>query len=93
MKKLEIPSFQSKSDLFDFMIANKSTLIAQKMSVLKHADGLAHSTPILNQKGEVLKADNVSLDANEIQVKAIINTTNIMDSHKDGQIPWRGKKA
>ena len=93
MKKLEIPSFQSKTDLFDFMIANKSTLIAQKMSVLKHADGLAHSTPILNQKGEVLKADNVSLDANEIQVKAIINTTNIMDSHKDVHIPGLWTKS
>jgi len=65
MKKLDIPSFQNKSELIDFMIANKSTLIAQKMSVLKEADGLEYSTPITNSKGDVLKADAVSLDTNQ----------------------------
>ena len=87
MKKLEIPSFQSKSELIDFMIANKSTLIAQKMSVLKEADGIEYSVPISDIKGEAIKADAISVDSNEIQVKAIINTTNIMDSHKDVHIP------
>ena len=93
MKKLEIPSFQSKSELIDFMVANKSTLIAQKMSVLKEADGLEYSTPITNAKGDVLKADAPVSNENEIKVRAIINTTNIMDSHKDVHIPGLWKKS
>ena len=93
MKKLEIPSFQSKSELIDFMIANKSTLIAQKMSVLKEADGVEYSVPISDIKGEAIKADAIGVDSNEIQVKAIINTTNIMDSHKDVHIPGLWKKS
>ena len=93
MKKLEIPSFQSKSELIDFMVANKSTLIAQKMSVLKEADGLEYSIPITNAKGDVLKADTNVSNENEIKVRAIINTTNIMDSHKDVHIPGLWTKS
>ena len=93
MKKLEIPNFQSKTELFDFMVANKNTLIAQKMNVLKEADGITCSTPILTLKGETVKANSFSAESNEIQVKVIINTTNIMDSHKDVHIPGLWTKS
>ena len=75
--------------MFDFLIENKQTLVAQKMNTIKFADGIganiqADST---TTKTQVSKADT------EIKVKAIINTTNILDSHKDVHLPNIWKKS
>lgn len=93
MKKLEIPQFKNKADLFDFLVENKSTLMAQKMNAMKHADSLSTSTPIYNIKGETIKADAFESDTNEIKIRAIINTTNILDSHKDVHLPGLWTKS
>ena len=92
--KIQIPKFQTKKELFDFLIENKDTLIAQKKSEIKKADGFLH-TYSLNKEGEVIKAnepvETSSID--EIKVVVIINTTNLMDSHKDVHMPGIWNKS
>lgn len=91
---LKIPQFDSKKDLYEFLVANKSTLTAQKMNVTKHADCvegfISEST-----NGTVIKTDKADVSENqtEIQVKAVINTTGLMDSHKDVHIKGLWKKS
>ena len=90
---LNIPSFETKKELIDFIVANKETLTTQKKSAIKYADGIGFpisSTSAVEYKGRItfIEKDGiipkeVENDINQIQVKAIINTTNILDSHGD----------
>jgi hypothetical protein len=82
---LKIPEFQNKVDLFAFLIEKKTDLMAQKMSTVKFADGVGVSLEV--ERGEVNKAASTTTNENEIRVKAVINTTNLMDSHKDVHLP------
>jgi len=68
--------FKSKKELFSFLIENKDTLIAQKKAIIKHADGIS-ITQATNKANKATKATD------EIKVKSVINTTNILDSHDD----------
>jgi hypothetical protein len=67
--------FKSKKELYGFLIENKDTLIAQKKAVTKFADGIS----IAGKSYNATKANAT----NEMLVKVVINTTNIMDSHDD----------
>jgi len=81
--KTQIPEFQTKKELFKFLIENKDILIAQKKAELKKADAITCVYPITDKA-------NVPIDINgkdELKVIVIINTTNIMDSHKDVHLP------
>ena len=90
---MEIPKFETKKELFAFLIENKETLTAQKKAVTKYSDGFAFdsSSGILIPGGydfDITKANNPIQDApQELQVKAVINTTNVMDSHDDVHLP------
>lgn len=87
---MEIPNFTTKSELFDFLVANKNKIIATRKDTIKHADGI----PFLAVAGVTAKAIIAEeLSDTEIKVKAIINTTNVMDSHKDVHIPGLWKKS
>lgn len=86
MDKIEIPQFGSRKELFKFLTENKQTLIAQKKSTLKFADGMVYSNPLVNLqvKGKSFKAGSIDVaEVEEIKVKAAINSTNWMDSHSD----------
>jgi len=91
--KLDIPNFETKKELFAFLVDKKETLIAQKKSVVKFADGIGHtSIEGSSERGEAIKAA-AGLAADSIQVKAVINTTNILDSHGDVHIPGLWNKS
>ena len=81
--------FKTKKELFDWMVTNKDFLIAQKINgEMKRAD--AFHAPILadETEGEAQKANKpVNEDVTELKVKAVINTTNLMDGHQDVHIP------
>lgn len=81
---LKIPEFQNKADLFAFLIEKKTDLMAQKMNTVKFADGVGVSLEV--ERGGENKAAPTG-NENEIRVKAVINTTNLMDSHKDVHLP------
>jgi len=93
MEKLVIPDFETKKELYDFLMKNKDSLIAQKCSAIKFADGFEAHTNVL--KNEVGVANKSTFDDNqtEITVKAVINTTNIMDSHGDVHLKGIWKKS
>lgn len=92
MNRLEIPEFAEKKELFQFLVANKKTLIAQKKNIIKEGDGFAFigvgteekKLNAVKQLGTPMMNDALP---DSIQVKAIINTTNWLDSHYDVHIP------
>lgn len=82
---LDIPKFETDKELYDFLVTNKESLIAQKCSAVKFADGFGADVKLVSERsfvGKSIANDN----ENEIKVKAIINTTNILDSHGDVHI-------
>lgn len=83
----DIPEFKEKKELFDFLIENKSTLIAQKKAVTKHADGFSFLSVV---KNEASKAEDNDISLSR---KVIINTTNVLDSHRDVHFPGLWKKS
>lgn len=85
--KLDIPKFDTLKEKIAFMVENKDKLIAQKCSTIKHADGFGSTTTVLRpfsqkQTSNKTEASETS-DNTDLQIKAIINTTGIMDSHSD----------
>lgn len=94
MTKLEIPYFKKNKELLKFLVENKEQLIFQKKAIIKQADGFAFiAMPNLKDYGVSKAIDVINDNIKEIQVKAIINTTNLMDSHKDVHIPNIWKKS
>jgi hypothetical protein len=94
--KLDIPNYQTKKELFDFLVLNKETLVTQKKSVIKEADGIGGSSITTQAKKSANKAQDGYEDdepVNEIMVKAVINTTNFLDSHGDVHIPGLWNKS
>jgi len=95
MKALGIPRFEKRKDLFKFLVENKTSLIAQKKSILKGLnpdypamDIPFMNTPIFMEKNAVLKADAaVNMELDVLPVLAVINTTNIIDSYLDLHLP------
>ena len=81
--------FSSKKEMYKELVENKDVLIAQKKAQIKKADGF-----IYFKVNDALKSINKSdvsqidlINTNAVTVKAIINTTNVMDSHEDVHIP------
>ena len=88
--KLDIPHFETKKELYSFLVANKSTLVAQKKAETKEADGFAFT------ETSQITAKSINKDSEEkdvLTVKAVINTTNILDSHGDVHIPGIWSKS
>lgn len=85
MEKLDIPKFDTKKELFKFLVENEHSLIAQKCASIKHADGFASNLTLI-ERDFVVGKSAASANPGEVKVKAVINTTNIMDSHDDVHI-------
>lgn len=86
---MEIPTFTTKKELFDFLVKNKATLEAQKKAQLKKADAVIIMPEIIRTKEGADKADMPvsGMMPNDCLVKIVINTTNLMDSHMDVHMP------
>lgn len=95
-----IPNFENKDELLAFlnkeMKGDKARLHAMKRATFKKADAVhyryapASKTEATKDIG-VVPADGE--DKGALIVKAVINTTNIMDSHDDVHIPGIWKKS
>ena len=69
---MELPNFETKEDLFDHLIENKTLLINQKKSEYKKADAISCII-----EGDTNKAAaTIPADTNKIQVRSIINQIN-----------------
>jgi len=87
-------TFENKNELFNCLKENKSVLIAQKKAVTKNADATIHYVGVVNEKGETTKAEATTIsDIDKLQVKLVINTTNLMDSHSDVHLKGIWKKS
>jgi hypothetical protein len=90
--------YTNKAELFRFLKDNRGTLIAQKKYDMKRADVVSFHALSFSDKGEntakAASGDTESLLAKEvIKVRSIINTTNLLDSHKDVHIPGLWNKS
>lgn len=72
------------SSQLEKLIKNKALLIEQKKSAIKYADAVGVSFKVYEKQdsNKALSVEEIK-DLNEIYVKSIINTTNILDSHGD----------
>lgn len=83
---ITIPQFEDKQQLFDWLVTNKTKLIAQKKSEIKQSDAVTAKYHFISDgptPGLQTKSDVVPASATKIKVRSIINTTKLMDSHDD----------
>lgn len=81
---IELPQFNTKKELFKFMVNNKGVIVAQKKSAIKYADSF-NGLLLLDSDNNIVDKANVAIDSppDILPVKVAINTTNLMDSHDD----------
>lgn len=90
-------NFESREEMIKELIINKSTIIAQKKSILKKADAVsfAMSEPFMKEEGVIKSNEPISdiENINEITILVAINTTNLIDGHMDLHLPNLWKKS
>lgn len=74
------------NDFLKYLFENKSALMKQKKSMIKHADAISAACVPFYQRDGVEKADTIPADVDKIRVKPVINTTYLMDSYDDVHI-------
>lgn len=92
MAKIDIPKFDDKEELFDFLADKEDDLIAEKKYKVKEADPHYIILPA-TKEGASKASPSDLLVSGSMQAKLVINTTNIMDSHDDVHIPGIWKKS
>lgn len=84
--KYDKTQFDTKDELFKFLKENKNKIIAGKKAEMKKAEGV-----MVIPQTTTVKAINT--DSDSLTVKAVINTTNWMDSHDDVHLPGIWNKS
>jgi hypothetical protein len=92
---MDIPTFHTREELFKWLKTNKATLISQKKFQPKFADAVSYSVPVHDHKGSAVKDFTTESLAQlgRINIKAVINTTGLLDSHGDVHIKGLWKKS
>jgi hypothetical protein len=89
--------FRGRPELFRFLKENKSQLISQKKFEMKKADAVSHLAYPVTEKGEASEKSVEDVQSlllkDKITVRAVINSTNLFDSHKDVHIGGLWKKS
>lgn len=100
MSKVIIPDALKGKALFEFLMANKSALIAQKKSMLKRCEPIAcnptylFDSPTSSNKAEGDGAAGAPMDdTGVLRVKAVANTAYWCDSQMDVLLPDNAKKS
>jgi hypothetical protein len=95
-----IPKFETKEETFDFIHKNINKINSQKSAAIKFADSNSVSCFYVSKEGDLLTEKSflankelVISENSPIKVKAIINTTNLLDSHGDVHIKGIWKKC
>lgn len=92
--KVNTKEFASKKEKIAYLVENKESLIKQAKSEIKRADGYGVIYMVSTNKTDSQnKADSEEQEEGVLNVKAIINTTNIMDSHDDVHMKGIWKKT
>ena len=91
---MDIPKELKGKELFTFLITNKEDLVYSKKSILKQATAI-HVVPIMSGKTDAEYSSKNELNEEDgvLKRRLIINTTNVMDSHKDVHYDGLWKKS
>lgn len=90
---LTIPTFETKKELFKFMVDNLEQLMIQKCAITKEADGFGGNAILMNDLGNGFTNKSQDSTSTVIKARLVINTTNIMDSHSDVHIKGLWNKS
>lgn len=92
--RIEIPEFSTKKELYNYLVTNKSQLIAQKKSLPIVWCPSFTQPKIVDNKGVETKSNQpVVENVDELDVRIVCNTANWMDSHSDVLLPDGAKKS
>lgn len=93
LKEFPNKTFATKEEAMTYLRENKSEIISKKRMMTKEADAVVY-TSVTDEKGTAIKGiSDITEDVRKIKVKAVINTTNILDSHGDVHIDGLWKKS
>ena len=81
--KIDISKYSNKKDLFSFLVNEKELIFNAKKSEIKRADSVFGLVQEDNNDSIVKAHATIAEDVTSIKVSAIINTTNVIDSHQD----------
>ncbi len=84
--------FTTKEDMFKALKDNKDQILSLKKSAIKHSEGIS-LTIKTTKHGTETKGDPIEVDKDANFIYPVINTTNIMDSHKDVHFPGIWNKS
>lgn len=91
------PKFETKDAMIDWLAEHSDDLIYEAKGTVKEADGIEMPTSMLTDfKADAEKSSDgkiVPIEEGVIKARLVINTTNIMDSHKDVHIPGIWNKS
>lgn len=90
----DLPKFKTEKELFDHIVENEDAIFTQAKMELKKADGFGFTPQLLKKE---FSEKGVSVDdllaKDVLESTLIINTTNVIDSHKDLHIPGLWDKS
>lgn len=89
----KVIKFKNKEEEFKYLFENRQTIKAQRRAEPKKSDSFGFVSFAIDERGERLKADNQEENSATLKVRCIINTTGILDSHRDLHIPGIWKKS
>ena len=90
---MDIPTFETKEQLFKHLIENKKELMSLKKAATKQADSFSASPTLFStHNGKTTKSENQETE-NAFKLRLVINTTGILDSHDDVHIKGLWKKT
>ncbi|MDR1562264.1 MAG: hypothetical protein LBS54_04145 [Dysgonamonadaceae bacterium] len=96
---IDLSKFETTQEIFEFLKKNKDELLQHKKHGIKHADAFSFvfKSPVKEGEGSTNKSEAETVETllakEEITVHAIINTTNVLDSHSDVHIDGLWKKT
>jgi peroxiredoxin len=88
---MDIPKNLNGVELFKFLKENKGDIEYARKNTIKFADSVNVVSQPLNK--ELVAKSVVPEEKTEVKIRAIINTTNVMDSHKDVHIDGLWNKS
>lgn len=91
---MKIPSFKNKTEALEWLAVNKDLLMVEKTNAIKHSDVLSYYGDNEEVKASIDKATVTDTDSiRNLNVKAVINSCGIIDSHMDCHIEGIWKKS
>lgn len=93
--KILIPEDIKGKELFKFLVENKSALIAQKKSLIKHTEAISCNPVLFNIKDDkvVKAASTPPADAESVRVKVVGNSALWCDTQLDVLLPDSWKRS